>query len=223
MDAMLAHHVEPSSAMASLNPRDRKQVETSVITSSDTPGEYVSLRRHSGTLAQASVSTAERFAQSDGPACRRRITDAMLRTLAIGCVVCASVLAGCGGSHPVPDSAEGYLYRYGSGESFLQWHRDGQKFHGTISETSIAGVAPYPARLIEKTSTVSGTILGSSVFFNGSNGVRWYGTLHSYGLLMVSEQPSGAPINVRYPRASGADYNAAVAQTKEAFRRQRNG
>lgn len=150
----------------------------------------------------------------------------MSRSLAIGCaVVCASVLAGCAGSHPVPDSAHGYLYRYVNGESFIQWQRHGQQVHGTISNTTISHTTiacciPNRPRLIEKSLTVNGTILGSTVFFHLSNGVRWNGTLHPYGLLITSEQPSGAPINIRYPRAHGADYNAAVAQTKAAFQRQ---
>jgi hypothetical protein len=148
----------------------------------------------------------------------------MLRTLAIGCgVVCASVLAGCGGSHPVPDAAHGYLYRYGNGEAFIQWHRHGQKVHGTINETTIACCTPIPARIIEGTRAVNGTIAGSNVFLQLSNGVRWNGTLHSYGLLIRSEYPSGAPLGVRYSRASGADYNAAVAETKAEFQRQKNG
>ena len=148
----------------------------------------------------------------------------MLRAFAIGCgVVCAGALAGCGGSHGVPDAAPGYLYRYGNGEAFLQWHRHGRKFHGTINETTIACCAPVPARLIQVTRTVRGTISGSNVFFHVSNGVRWNATLHPYGLLIRSEEPSGAPLGVRYRRASGADYNAAVAETKAAFQRQKNG
>jgi hypothetical protein len=148
----------------------------------------------------------------------------MLRTLAVGCgVVCASVLAGCGGSHGVPDAAHGYLYRYGNGEAFLQWHRHGQKVHGKITETTITCCTPIPARIIETTHAVNGTLSGSDVFLHLTNGPSWNGTLHSYGLLIRSEEPSGAPLGVRYRRASGADYNAAVAQTKAAFRRQKNG
>ena len=137
--------------------------------------------------------------------------------------MCASLLAGCGGSHPVSDAAHGYLYRYGNGESFIQWHRQGQKVHGTIHETTIACCTPIPARLIRGTLTVNGTISGSNVLVHLSNGVRWNGTLHSYGLLITSEEPSGAPVGVRYRRASGAEYNAAVAQTKAAFQRQKSG
>lgn len=148
----------------------------------------------------------------------------MSRVLAIGgAVVCAGLLAGCGGSRPVPDGARGYLYRYANGESFIQWQRHGQKVRGRISDTTIACCVPIRPRLIEKTLTLSGTILGSTVFFHLSNGVRWNGTLEPYGLLITSEQPSGAPINVRYPRASGADYDAAVARTKAAFERRKNG
>ena len=148
----------------------------------------------------------------------------MSRTLAFGCgLLCAGVLAGCGGSRPVPDAAHGYLYRYGNGEAFLQWHRQGQKVHGTINETTIACCAPIPARIIEGTDTVYGTISGPNVLLHLSTGVSWNGTLHSYGLLIRSEYPSGVPLGVRYRRASGADYNAAVAQTKTAFQRQKNG
>lgn len=148
----------------------------------------------------------------------------MLRALAIGCVgVCASVLAGCGGSHPVPDAAHGYLYRYGNGEAFIQWHRHGQKVHGTITDTTIACCEPIRPHLIERKVTLDGTISESNVFLHLSNGVRWEGTLHPYGLLVSTEEPSGAPIGVRYRRASGADYNAAVARTKAAFQRQKNG
>lgn len=154
----------------------------------------------------------------------RRITGEMSRTLAISCaVVCAGVLAGCGGSHSVPDAAHGYLYRYGNGEEFMQWQRHGQKVHGTITDTTIACCTPIPARIIEGTLTVNGTISGSNVFLHLSNGVRWNGKLHPYGLLVSTEEPSGAPLGVRYRRASGADYNAAVTQTKAAFQRQRNG
>ena len=131
----------------------------------------------------------------------------MMRTVAAGCgVLCASVLAGCGGSHLVPDAAHGYLYRYGNGEAFVQWQRHGQEVHGTLNETTIACCVPIPARITERTLAV-----------------RWDGALHSYGLLIRSEYPSGAPLGVRYRRASGADYYAAVAQTKAALRRQENG
>ena len=148
----------------------------------------------------------------------------MSRTLVISCgVVCAGVLAGCGGSHPVPDVARGFLYRYGNGEAFIQWHRHGRKVHGTISETTIACCTPIPARIIEGTHTVKGTISGSNVLLHLSTGVRWNGSLRSYGLLIRSEFPSGTPLGIRYRRASGADYNAAVAETKAAFQRQKNG
>ena len=147
----------------------------------------------------------------------------MSRTSAISCgIACAGVLAGCGGSHGVPDAAHGYLYRYGNGEAFIQWHRQGQKVHGTISETLIACCTPIPARLIRGNLTVNGTISGSNVFIHLSNGVRWNATLHSYGLLIGSESPSGASLGVRYRRASGADYNAAVAETKAALQRRKN-
>jgi hypothetical protein len=146
----------------------------------------------------------------------------MLRTLAVGCgVVCGSVLAGCGGSHPVPDSAQGYLYRYGNGESFMQWHRQGQKVHGTINDTTIACCMPIRPRIIEGTVTVNGTISGSNVVLHLSNGVTWTGTLSHPGVFI--RLSDNAPMASRYRPASGADYNAAVAQTKAAFQRQKNG
>jgi hypothetical protein len=146
----------------------------------------------------------------------------MLRTLAIGCgVLCAGGLAGCGGSHSVPDAAHGYLYRYGNGESFMQWHRHGQKVHGTINETTIACCLPIRPRIIEGAVTVNGTVSGSKVVLHLSNGVTWRGTLSHPG---VSIRRSGnAPLAIRYRPAIGADYNAAVAQTKAAFQRQKNG
>jgi hypothetical protein len=49
----LAHQSPPSSETASSKPRERNQDETSLTTSSVTPRAYVSLRGHSGTLAQA--------------------------------------------------------------------------------------------------------------------------------------------------------------------------
>jgi len=147
----------------------------------------------------------------------------MFRTLAIGCgVLCVGVLAGCGGSHSVPDTAHGYLYRYGNGEAFMQWHRHGQNVHGTINETTIACCIPIRPHLIDSKVTLDGTISGSNVSLHLSNGVRWDGTLHTYGVLISTEEPSGAPIGVRYRLASGADYNAAVAQTKAALQRQKN-
>lgn len=148
----------------------------------------------------------------------------MLRTLATGCgVVCVGVLAGCGGSHSVPDAAHGYLYRYGNGEAFMQWHRHGQNVRGTINETTIACCIPIRPHLIDSQVTFEGTISGSNVFLHLSNGVRWDGTLHTYGVLISTEEPSGAPIGVRYRLASGADYNAAVSQTKAALQREKNG
>ena len=150
----------------------------------------------------------------------------MSRALAAcGVILFASVLAGCGGSHPVPDAAHGSLYRYGNGEAFIQWQRDGQKLHGTISETTITCCEPMPARLVETTHIVNGTISGSKVFLHLLNGVRWNGTLHSYGLFVRYEhsQGRGVPLGIRYRRASGSDYNAALAQTKAAFQRQNNG
>jgi hypothetical protein len=177
---------------------------------------------HSGTLAQASVSDSDSLLGSDGWASPRRITDEMLRTLAIASgVLCAGVLAGCGGSHPVPDAAHGYLYRYGNGESFLQLHRHGQKVHGTIDETTIACCAPIPARLIREALTVNGTISGSNVLLRLSNGVTWTGTLSHSSVSIRSS--NNAPLAIRYRLANGADYNAAVAQTKAAFQRQKNG
>jgi hypothetical protein len=137
----------------------------------------------------------------------------MSRTLAIGCgLICATVLTGCGGSQP---AQTGYLYRYGNGESFIQWHRHGQKFHGTVSTTQSCCVEG-PARLIGGTDTINGTISGSNVFFHASH---WHGTLHSYGLLIRTEPPGG--VGVRFRRASIADYNAAVAQTKARVERQK--
>lgn len=152
------------------------------------------------------------------------MTDEMSRSLAIGCaVVCASVLAGCGGSRPVPDAARGYLYRYGNGEAFMQWQRHDQKIHGTLNETTIACCAPIPARIIQRTLAVNGTVSGSHVLLHLSDDVAWNGTLLSSGVLIRSEYPSGVPLGVRYRRATGADYNAAVAQTKAAFQRQKHG
>src|SRR5262249_42508492 len=112
--------------------------------------------------------------------------------------------------------------RYGNGEAFIQWHRQGQKVHGTIGETTIACCTPIPARLIRGNLTVNGTISGSNVFIHLSHAVRRNATLHSYGVLTGSECPSGASLGVRCRRASGADYNAAVAETKAALQRRKN-
>jgi hypothetical protein len=59
----------------------------------------------------------------------------MSRTLAIGCaVVCAGVLAGCGGSHRLGVTwPRGYLYPYGNGVAFVQLQRHGDRLHGTLS------------------------------------------------------------------------------------------
>ena len=127
--------------------------------------------------------------------------------------VCICLAAGCGGS----SGARGYLYRYGNGEAFIQWEQHGHHVHGTISDTQSCCVRG-PARLNGGTLTVNGRIAGSNVLLHVSNGGRWWrGTLHPYGLLMSNGVPG--EVGVRYQRASVADYNAAVAQTKAAVER----
>jgi hypothetical protein len=142
--------------------------------------------------------------------------------LVIGCgVICAGALAGCGGSHRLQaDGRPGYLYRYGNGESFLQWHRHGQKVHGTIRTTGFPGFGP--ARVFRDTTTFKGTISGSKFVLHQSNGnPDLVATLHSYGLLVVNTSGLPRDIGVRYRRATVADYNAAAAQTKAAVERQK--
>lgn len=120
-------------------------------------------------------------------------------------------LAACGGS----SGARGYLYRYGNGESFIQWQRHGHKVHGTIRTTQSCCVEG-PARLLRGSFTVYGTISGSNVLLHYPHGVTVNGTLHSYGLLMRS---TAYPVGIRYRRASVGDYSAAVAQTEAAVQR----
>ena len=131
--------------------------------------------------------------------------------------MCAFALAGCGGSR----GAHSYLLRYGNGESFIQWQQHGQHVHGTISTTQSSATSPYPVRLLQQSLTLTGTVSGSNVFLHLSNGMKWNGTLHSYGLLLRAESTSGPPQSARYRRASVADYDAAVAQTKARVRQQK--
>jgi hypothetical protein len=146
----------------------------------------------------------------------------MSKTLAIASgVACAGVLAGCGGSQRAQDAARGYLYRYGNGEAFIEWQRNGQHVHGTNSTTQIACCAPIRRHLIEQSVTLNGTISGSNVLLHYSNGTTWAGTLTPSALLIRSAQriPAGAPPLplLRFRRATVADYNATAAKTKAAL------
>jgi hypothetical protein len=163
------------------------------------------------------------------------------KTPAVACVTvaCASMLAGCGGSRNVQaagkspraetagraqrvqNAARGYLYRYGNGEAFIQWQRDGRHVRGTNSTTQITCCAPVRPHLIEESVAVTGTISGSKVLLHYSNGTTWTGTLTPTALLIRSAQriPAGDPPLPLQPfrRATGADYNAAAAKTKAAL------